>query len=111
MEGYAKEKNLKKGDYKKLNLPFESKILSQPTAIRDRCAKAVEDFIYGLLADVFFATDSAPLAYDAILKAGSHDMGPKASRTEDPSQWTKEKIIEKAKAMASEKGPEGNFED
>ena len=73
--------------------------------------KAVEGFVYGLLTEVFNAQDTAPLAIEAILRAGSHDVGPKASRIEDPAEWTEEKIKEKAARISSDKGPEGNFED
>ena len=47
MTAYAQEKGWKGGNYKKLNLPFENKLLSQPADVRTRCAKAVEDFVYG----------------------------------------------------------------
>jgi fructose/tagatose bisphosphate aldolase len=108
---YAKGKGLKAGDYKKLNLPYENKLLSQTAEVRNRCTKAVEDFVYGLLANVFNARDTAPLAYEVILKAGSYDVGPKASRIEDPAEWTEEKILAKAATINSDKGPQGNFED
>ena len=111
MTAYAKEKGLKAGDYKKLNLPYENKLLSQTAEVRERCVKAVEDFVYGLLTNVFNAQDSAPLAYDVIRQAGSYDVGPKASRMEDPAEWTEEKIKSKGAAIESDKGPEGNFED
>jgi len=103
--------NLKAGDYKKFNLPFENKILAQPREIRERMAKDVEDFTYRLLTDVFSAQGSAQLAYEAIMKAGGYDMGEKAGRTEDPAEWTPEKIAQKAAALNSDKGPEGNFDD
>ncbi|GLI39730.1 class II fructose-bisphosphate aldolase [Geobacter hydrogenophilus] len=108
---YAESKGWKKGDYKNLNLPFENKLLAQPKEIRDRMAKRVEDFAYKMMTEVFNAKDTAPLAIEAILKAGSHDVGPKGSRIEDPARWTKEQIIERAKTIASDKGPEGNFDD
>lgn len=111
MTAYAQERNYKAGDYKNLNLPFEPKLLSQPREIRERSAQAVEDFVYNLLANVFNATDSAPLGIQAILEAGSHDLGPKATRLEDPAQWTPEKIREKASHLNQDKGPAGNFED
>jgi len=50
--------------------------------------KGVEDFVHELLTQVFHAEDTAPLAIDAILKAGTFDLGPKASRIESPSEWT-----------------------
>ena len=111
MVAYAESKGYKPGDYKSLNLPFENKLLSQPREIRERMAKRVEEFAYHMMADVFNARDTAPLAIEAILKAGSYDLGPKAARIEDPSQWTKEKIVERAKTLESDKGPAGNFED
>ncbi len=107
----ADEKGLKGGNYKKLNLPFENKILAQPREIRERMARRVEDFVYGLLTEVFGAHDTAPLAIDAILDAGSHDLGDRATRSEDPSEWTEEKIRVAASKIDSDKGPEGDFED
>ena len=111
MLSYAKKHNLKGGDYKKLNLPFENKILRQPRKIRERMEKGVEDFVYHLLVDVFNAKDTAPLAIEVILEAGSYDIGPKAKRIEDPMDWTEDKIREKAKKLNIDKGPEGDFED
>jgi fructose-bisphosphate aldolase class II len=111
MVTYAKSKGLKAGDYKKLNLPFENKLLSMPWEIRDRMCKGVEDFVYGILTDVFNGKDTAPIAIDTILKAGTFDVGPKTERSEDPGQWTREKIKEKASKLHVQKGPKGNFED
>jgi hypothetical protein len=74
-------------------------------------AAGVEHFTYELLANVFNAGDSAPLAVEAILKAGSHDVGPKAERVEDPAEWTEEKSAEKAALLTGDKGPEGDFDD
>jgi fructose/tagatose bisphosphate aldolase len=111
MVKFAEEKGWKKGDYKKLNLPFENRLLGQAAETRMRMTKAVEDFVFTLLTDVFSAADTASIAVDAILEAGSHDLGSKAVRTEDPDQWGPEKIREKAAALDSDKGPEGDFED
>ena len=112
MVSYAGGKSWKKGDYKKLNLPFETKLLSQPPEIRRRMEDAVEDFVFDLLANCFNASDTAPLALEEILRAGSYDIGPKGSRIEDPKEWMKEKIVEKAKNFRREEGlPAGNFED
>jgi fructose/tagatose bisphosphate aldolase len=97
MVAYAKEKGLKKGDYKKLNLPFDNRLHGQLRETRERMAKAVEDFVYDLLTKVFNATDTAPLGIEAVLKAGSYDLGPKTTRIEDPAQWTEELIRERAK--------------
>ena len=111
MTAYAEKQGWQGGNYKKLNLPFENKLLGQPQEIRDRMAKRVEDFIYNLLVDVFNAQDTAPLAIEAILKAGSYDLGPKSERIEDPAEWTEAKIIERAASLDSDKGPAGDFED
>lgn len=111
MVEYAKARELKGGNYKKLNLPFENKLFSQPREIRERMIKGVEDFVYELLTDVFNAGDTAPLALEAILEAGSYNVGPKVGRIEDPNEWTEQKISERAAAMSSGKGPEGNFDD
>jgi fructose/tagatose bisphosphate aldolase len=112
MVKYADDKSLKKGDYKKLNLPFEKKLVSQPKAIRDRMEKGVEDFIYELLVNCFNAGDTARMAMDAIIEAGSYDMGSKSKRVEDPKEWTKDKIAERAKNILKGKdGAAGNFDD
>ncbi len=111
MVAYANAKGLKKGDYKKLNLPFESKLLGQPKPVRDRMARRVEDFVYHMLMDVFNAGNTAPLAIEAILAAGSCDPGAKISRLEDPAAWTPEKIAAHALITGADKGAKGNFDD
>ena len=111
MVAYADSKQLKKGDYKKLNLPFENKILGQAKDVRERMAAGVEKFVYNLLTTVFNATDTAPLAIEEILKCGSFDPGPKVERLEDPAAWTTENILEKAKSLSGDKSPAGNFDD
>ena len=111
MVAYAESKGWKKGDYKSLNLPFENKLLAQPLAIRERMAKRVEDFVYKMITEVFNSQDTAPLAIEAILKAGSYDPGPKASRIEDPAEWTESRIVERAAGLGGHKGPSGNFDD
>lgn len=111
MVAAARAKGLKKGDYKKLNLPFENRLLGQPREIRDRMAARVEAFVFNMLVNVLNAEDTAPLAVEAILDAGSHDLGPKGSRIENPEEWTSEKITLRAAAIDSEKGPAGDFED
>jgi len=97
MVKYATEKTLKAGDYKKLNLPFENKLAGLPADVRGRMARGVEEFVYNMLANVLNAKDTAALGIEAILKASSYDLGPKAARIEEPKEWTKEKIVEKAK--------------
>ena len=111
MVGYADGKAIKAGDYKKLNCVFENKILAQPKAVRDRMAGAVAEFVTWLLTDVFNAGGTAPLAIEALLAAGSYDLGPKAGRIENPAEWTREQILERSKSLAHDKGPEGDFDD
>jgi fructose/tagatose bisphosphate aldolase len=111
MVAYAKEHGLSGGNFKKLNLPFENKMLGQSAEVRERSVQAVEEFVYHLLTEVFGATDSATLAIQAILEAGSYDLGPNAKRIEDPAEWTEEKFRERAKLIDSDKGPEGDFDD
>ena len=108
---YADKEGWKGGNYKKLNLPFETKLLGQSREIRERMSKRVEDFVYHMLVDVFNAGDTAPLGIEAILSAGSYDLGSKVDRIEDPGQWTEEKIIERGATIDSDKGPAGDFDD
>jgi fructose-bisphosphate aldolase class II len=111
MVTYAKSKGLKAGDYKKLNLPFENKMFGLPREIRERMIQGVEDFAYELLSKVFNAQNTAPLGIEAILEAGSYDIGPKAERMEDPAEWTEAKIKERASKLHVDKGQKGDFED
>lgn len=111
MVAFAEGKGWKKGDYKNLNLPFENKLLAQPREVRERMAKRVEDFAYKLITDVFNSADTAPLAIEAILKAGSYDLGPKGKRIENPAEWTKDMLAKQAQGLSKDKGPTGNFED
>ena len=111
MVALAQSKGWKKGDYKNLNLPFENKLLAQSKEIRDRMSKAVEDFAYKMMVEVLNSQDTAPLAVEAILKAGSYDLGPKITRIEDPAEWTESKITERASRLESSKGPAGKFDD
>jgi fructose-bisphosphate aldolase class II len=109
---YADSKGLKAGDFKKLNLPFENKFTGQSKDIRDRMVKRVEDFIYDMLVNVFNASDTAPLAIESVLSSGTYDPGAKVERIENPSDWTPDKIRERAAAtLSSDKGPEGDFDD
>jgi len=111
MVAHAESAGLKGGNYKKLNLPFENKLLGQPEEIRERMAKRVEEFIYNMLVDIFNAKDTAPFAIEAILKAGSYDLGSKGDRIEDPEDWTPEKVAEQAALLSTDKGEEGDFDD
>jgi len=111
MVAYAQAHGLKGGNYKKLNLPFENKLLGQAQTIRERMVKRVEDFVYNMLINVFNAQDTALLAIEAILATGTYDPGPRAARIEDPAEWTPEKIVQRATTIESDKGPEGDFDD
>ncbi len=111
MTAFAQAQGWKKGDYKKLNLAFENKIMGQPKAVRERMARRVEDFVYTLLVEVFNAGDTARLGVDAILEAGGYDLGPKVGRTESIKEWTEEKIRSRSAELDTDKGPEGDFDD
>jgi fructose-bisphosphate aldolase class II len=111
MVAYAQANGIKGGNYKNLNLPFENKLLGQPQEIRDRMAKRVEEFAYNMIVNVFNAKDTAPLAIEAILTAGSYDAGAKGQRIEKAEDWTAERIAQRAALLHPEKGPKGNFDD
>ena len=111
MVSHADSEGLKGGNYKKLNLPFENKLLGQPQGIRDRMSNRVEDFVYNMLVNVFNTTETADIAIQNILSAGSYDAGPKTERIENPDEWTPEKIAQKVAGMDSDKGPSGDFDD
>ncbi|OEU55788.1 MAG: ketose-bisphosphate aldolase [Desulfobulbaceae bacterium S3730MH12] len=111
MTAYADEHSIKGGNYKKLNLPFEIHLRAQDEKIRDRMVKGVEEFVYNMLVNVFNAEGTATLAKEAILKADSYDLGPKGRKIEDVADWTREKIIARAKTLDVDKGPDGDFDD
>lgn len=108
---YAAEQGWTGGNFKKLNLPFENLLLAQDRAVRERMSKRVEEFVYNILTKVFNADGTATLAKELILKAGSYDLGSKGQLLENPEKWTKELIIERAKTLVVDKGPEGDFDD
>ncbi len=111
MKTYADTQGWSGGNYKKLNIVFENKIMGQPAAIRERMTRRVEDFVYTMLVEVFNAGETARYAVDAILEAGSYDMGPKTGRIESPEDWTREKIRARAAELDTDKGPAGDFDD
>jgi fructose-bisphosphate aldolase class II len=111
MTKYAAEKGWKGGNYKNLNLPFENLLLAQERVIRERMSKRVEEFVYNILTKVFNAEGTASLAKELILQADSFDLGPKGEQLENPQEWTRELIIERAKTLDVDKGPKGNFDD
>ncbi len=111
MTTYAAEKGWKGGNYKKLNLPFENFLLAQESVVRERMSKRVEEFVYNILTKVFNAEGTATLAKELILRAGSYDLGPKGRQLENPKEWTKDLIVERAQSLDVNKGSEGNFDD
>jgi hypothetical protein len=86
-------------------------MLGLPREVRQRMVQAVEDFAYHMMVDVFNAQETAPMAIEAILKAASHTPGPKARRIQKASDWTPDKIKERAASLQPDKGPQGNFDD
>ncbi len=111
MVAYADANGLKGGNYKKLNRPFENKMLALPRAIRGRMEARVEEFVFKLLTDVFNATDTADHGIAAICEADSYDLGSNCEVLEDPADWTEAALRERAAAIDSDKGPEGDFDD
>jgi fructose/tagatose bisphosphate aldolase len=93
------------------NAILDNKLLGQTETVRARMIKSVEDFVYNMLVNVFNAEDTASLAINAILEAGTYDPGAKANRIEDPDEWTPVKIVKRAASITSDKGPEGDFDD
>ena len=111
MVAYAADQGLTGGNFKKLNLPFENRLLGQPQAVRERMAKRVEDFVYNMLVNVFNAADTADIALAMICETENYDPGPKGARIENPEEWSETGIAEKAALIDSDKGPEGDFDD
>ena len=111
MKAYADERGIKGSNFKKLNLPFENKLLGQSRDVRERMEKRVEEFAYTLLTDVFNATGTGSLCVEDIVECGSFNPGPKAEVIEDKSEWTVEKIREKAATITTDKGPDGDYDE
>ena len=111
MTTYAADKGWKSGNYKNLNLPFENLLLAQERSVRARMSKAVEEFVYTMLTKVFNAEGTATLAKELLLKAGSYDLGAKGKQLEKSQDWTRELIIERAKSLDVDAGPQGDFDD
>ena len=111
MVAYATEQGWKAGDYKKLNLPFENKLLGQPGEVRERMSRRVEDFVYGLLTDVFNAGTPRPWpsrrswrpALTTWAPRRAHRGSGRVDREQDPGP--------RGAANRPHKGPEGDFED
>ena len=111
MVAYAENNSWNAGNYKNLNLLFEPKFNGLSDDIKERAIEGVEKFVYKLLTEVFNASDTAPVAIDILLKANSYDLGAKSKRIADPSEWTTEKIREKAKILGTDRGPGGDYDD
>jgi len=111
MLAYADARDWQGGDFKKLNLPFESHLLAQPAPVKERMVKAVEEFVFTLLSEVFNATDTADQVKKQILETKSHFPGFTAKNIENKNEWDRERIIEKASKIIVDKGPEGDFDD
>jgi fructose-bisphosphate aldolase class II len=80
MVAYADQHGFKGGDFKKLNKPFENRLLGLARDVRERMAKGVEEFAYDLLTRVFNAQDSADLAIEMLMEAGTYDLGAKMAQ-------------------------------
>lgn len=111
MVDLAADKGWSGGNYKNLNLPVDNWLMAQPEEVRRRMVARVESFVHSMLVDVFNAGDTAPLAMELLVEAGSYEIAPEAERIEDPSAWTREKIVERARTLDVDKGPEGDFDD
>jgi fructose-bisphosphate aldolase class II len=111
MQTHAADQGHQGGNIKKLNLPFENKLLGQPKAVRDRMIQRVEDFAYNMMVNVFNAENTAALAIEAIADTGSYEIEPKAQRIDNPQDWTPDLIAQRASKIDSDKGPEGDFDD
>ncbi len=111
MCAFAAANGWQKGNFKKLNLPFENILTAQDAPVRERMAKGVENFVFTLLTEVFNATDTADLVKRQIFETQSYMPGFKAKKIEEKNEWTREKIIEKAPRIIADKSPEGNFDD
>ena len=68
MVEHAESKGLKKGDYKKLNLPFENKLMGLPAEVRERMVQDVEDFTYHMMAKVLKVRLNGTLLLDMNLE-------------------------------------------
>lgn len=111
MQAIAAENGWTGGNYKKLNLPVDNLLLAQERSIRERMSKRVEDFVYDMLINVFNAEGTATIAKELLLKANSYELAPKGKQLERIEDWSEEKIIERAKTLDVDKGPEGDFDD
>jgi len=103
MKAYAQKYNLKGGNFRKLNLPFESRLMSQSRKIKERMIKGVEDFAYNLIKNIFNSENTAPMVYEKIINTGSYTANSKAVRIEKQEDWTQEKIYSRASLLGTSK--------
>ena len=111
MKAYADENNIKGSNFKKINRPYENRILAQSREIRERMVDAVAKFAYDLLANVFNAEGTGDLLIQEILQKNSYDPGALVGVIEPNNEWTEEKIRQKASLITTDKGPEGDFSE
>jgi fructose/tagatose bisphosphate aldolase len=111
MKAYADENNIKGSNFKKINRPYENRILAQSREVRERMVDAVAEFAYDLLANVFNAEGTADLLIQEILQKNSYDPGALVGVIEPNEEWTEEKIRHKASLITTDKGPEGDFSE
>lgn len=111
MQALARENGWTGGNYKKLNLGVDNLLFAQERPVRERMSKGVEDFVYNMLVNVFNAEGTATIAKELLLKSGSYELSAKGQQIENVEEWTEEKIIERAKTLDVDKGPEGDFDD
>ncbi len=111
MKAIAVDNGWTGGNYKKLNLPIDNLLLAQEQSVRERMSKSVEEFVYDMLVNVFNAEGTATVAKELLLKANSYELAPKGQRLERIEEWSEDQIIERAKTLDVDKGPEGDFDD
>ncbi|MCP3922247.1 MAG: ketose-bisphosphate aldolase [Desulfobacterales bacterium] len=111
MKAYADEQNIKGSNFKKINRPFENRILAQTREVRERMVDATAEFAYDLLANVFNAEGTGDLLIQEILEKNSYDSGPLVGIIESKDEWTEEKIRHKASLIITDKGPDGDFSE
>ncbi len=111
MKAYADEQNIKGSNFKKINRPYENRILAQSREVRERMVEATAEFAYDLLANVFNAKGTGDLLIQEILEKNSYDPGPLVGIIESKDEWTEEKIRHKASLITTDKGPDGDFSE
>ena len=111
MVAHATKNNWSLNDYKKFNLLFDTKFQAQPTEIRERMIRRVENFVYHLMTNVFNSANTADIALDLMAESGTPMPKAKARRIVNPDDWTPEKTTARAALLTPDKGPAGDFDD